>query len=123
MKILICLHTHQNLKHIWNRTFKITSNRQPYPILKFANILYSITPPTKIFFKATLFFSFFHKLKGTVPRDFLHFLLLKRFDLGPIQTGRNGFVTFLAFAKIFNCKVRKWRVHIVNDYADKQIFL
>ena len=46
--------------------------------------------------------------------------LLKRFNLGPIWTGENGFVNFFVLAKIFDSKVRKLHVRVVND---TQIFL
>ena len=63
------------------------------------------------------------RLKGTVSRDFLPFFsLLKRFYLGPILTGRNGFANFFVCVKIFDSKVRKLCVRIVNDYADTQFF-
>ena len=39
-------------------------------------------------------------LKGTVSRDFWPIFLPKRFDLGPIWTGKNGFAIFFVFAKI-----------------------
>ena len=52
---------------------------------------------------------------------FGHFLR-KRFDLGPIWTGENGFASFFVFAKIFDRKVQKSRVRVVNDNADK-VFL
>ena len=61
-------------------------------------------------------------LKEQCHEIFDHFLL-KRFDLGPIRTGENGLVNFFVFAKIFDRKVRKSRVRVVNDYADTQIFL
>ena len=57
-------------------------------------------------------------LEGTVSRDFWPFLfLLKRFDLGPIWTGENGFTHFFVFAKIF-AKNMCLSVSVVNDYAD-----
>ena len=45
--------------------------------------------------------------------------LLKRFDLGPYD----GFTDFFVFAKIYDGKVRKSHVCVVNDYAKTQIFL
>ena len=65
------------------------------------------------------------RLKGAVSRDFGPFFsLLKRFYLGPILTGtsRNGFVNFFVSAKIFDSKVWKLCVHVVNNYADPQFF-
>ena len=40
------------------------------------------------------------RLKGQCHEIFAPFLL-KRFDLGPIWTGKNGFANFFVFAKIF----------------------
>ena len=54
--------------------------------------------------------------------EILTIFLLKRFDLGPIWTGENGFASFFVFAKIFDRKVQKSRVRVVNDNADK-VFL
>ena len=54
-------------------------------------------------------------LRGRVTR-FLTIFLPKRFDLGPILTGENG------FAKIFDRKVKKMCVPVVNDYADMHFF-
>ena len=66
----------------------------------------------------------FH-LTGTVSQDFLSFVLLKRFDLGPIWTGKNSFANFFVFAKIFakNMCLRScclcWHcVSTDNDYAN-----
>ena len=41
---------------------------------------------------------------------------LKRFDLGPIWRGKNGFGNFFVFVKIFNCKVWKSRVRVVFQF-------
>ena len=58
-----------------------------------------------------------------MSRDFWPFLGLKRFDLDPKWIGKNGFTNFFVFAKIFDHKVRKSGVSIVNYYVDTQIFL
>ena len=63
-------------------------------------------------------------LKGTVSQDFLTFFWLKRFDLGPIWTGKNGFANFFVFAKILAKNVcprskREHPVPVVVDYADR----
>ena len=39
--------------------------------------------------------------KGTVSRDLLTIFLLKRFDLGSIWTGENGFANFFVVVNIF----------------------
>ena len=36
-----------------------------------------------------------------MSRDFWQFFLLKKLDLGPIRTGKNGFTNFFVFAKIW----------------------
>ena len=46
-------------------------------------------------------------VKGILSRDFRTFFWLKRFDLGAIWTGKNGFTTFFVFTEIFDHKV--WR--------------
>ena len=46
--------------------------------------------------------------------EILTIFLLKRFDLGPIWTGENGFVNFFVFTKIFFFRYR--RFHILNYY-------
>ena len=57
-------------------------------------------------------------LKETVSRDFWpSFFKHKRFDLGPIWTGKN------VFAEIFDCKVLKSGVCVVKDYAEILDFL
>ena len=43
-------------------------------------------------------------VKVTVSRDLWLFFLLKRFDLGPIWTDKNGLADFFIFAKIFEEK-------------------
>ena len=67
-------------------------------------------------------YPFVQILKGQCHEIFDHFLL-KILDLGPIWTGKTGFATFLILAKIFDRKVKKLRVLVVNDYTDTQIFL
>ena len=64
-------------------------------------------------------------LKWQCHEIFDHFFLLKRFDLGPIWTGKNGFANFFVFAKIFaknvcprSQQIRWHRFSIFNDYAD-----
>ena len=64
-------------------------------------------------------------------------LLVKWFDIGPIWTGKYGFANFFVckkllicreivccwffiFAKIFEHKVRKTGVHVINDYVHKR---
>ena len=43
---------------------------------------------------------YFNQLKGTVSRDFWQFFgELKRFDLGPKWTGKNGFANFFVFCE------------------------
>ena len=64
-------------------------------------------------------------LKGQCHEIFDNFFLLKRFDLGPIWTGKNCFANFFFFSKIFLKNVClhsqllcRNGVSIVNDYAD-----
>ena len=54
-------------------------------------------------------------LKGTVSRDFLPLFWLIRFELGPMWTGKNSFLSFFVFAKMLDCKVWKSSVRIVNN--------
>ena len=54
------------------------------------------------------------KLKGTVTLEFRPIFVLKIFDLRP---GENGFANFSVFMKIFDPKVQKLQVWVVNDYA------
>ena len=63
----------------------------------------------------------YQHLRDSVTR-FSTILLLKIFELGPIWTGENGFENLFVLAKIFDRKVRKSRVRVVNDYAETQIF-
>ena len=63
-------------------------------------------------------------LKGTVSRDFRPFFYLKfrPSHLGPIWIVKNGFANFFVFAKIFDCKVRKSGVRIVNTRRTRNFF-
>ena len=64
-------------------------------------------------------------LKETVSREFSIIFLnfFKRFDLGPIWTGKNCFIpNFFVFANIFDHKVRKSRVSVVNNNMDTSFF-
>ena len=54
------------------------------------------------------------KLKGTVTLEFRPIFVLKIFDLRP---GENGFANFSVFMKIFDPKVQKLQVCVVNDNA------
>ena len=50
--------------------------------------------------------------------------MLKRFNMDPMGTGKNGFGNyFLVFTKIFDRRVRKLRAREVVDYTDTLIFL
>ena len=60
----------------------------------------------------------FLQLKGQCHESFYHFFLLKRFDLGPIWTGKNCFAKFFVFVEIFDRKVQKSGVCVVVDYSD-----
>ena len=57
--------------------------------------------------------------KGTELPAFNTFFLLEWFFLGPLWTSKTVLLTFLA--KIFNSKVKKSNVCIVNNYGDTQI--
>ena len=57
--------------------------------------------------------------KGTELPAFNIFFLLEWFFLGPLWTSKTVLRTFLA--KIFNSKVKKSNVCIVNNYEDTQI--
>ena len=46
--------------------------------------------------------------RGTVSGVLCQFVLLNRFDLGPIWTGENGFANFFVFVKIFAKNVCQW---------------
>ena len=59
-------------------------------------------------------------VKGTVSRDLWPFLWLKRLHMGPIRTGKNGFVNYFIFTKKFVRKVRNSRVRLV-DYEDTEL--
>ena len=61
----------------------------------------------------------------SVERFMTNFVLLKRFELGPIWTGENSFVNFFVFVKIFAknvypCSQRlHWHgVWVIIDYTD-----
>ena len=54
-----------------------------------------------------IFFFLFHFI------SFFGIFMLNRFGLGLIRTNKNGFTNFFVFAKIFDCKVRKIRLHAV----------
>ena len=62
-------------------------------------------------------------LKGTVSRDFRQFFWLKRFDLGPLLRGKNGFAKFFVYSEIFARKALKSGVRVVKDYTDTRFFL
>ena len=62
-------------------------------------------------------------LKGQCHEIFYHFAGLKDLTWAPYEQAKNCFANFFVFAKIFNRKVRKSLVHVVNDYADTLIFL
>ena len=58
-----------------------------------------------------VFAEIFKLLKGQCHEIFHNFFMLKRFDLGPKW---EHFCAFFNFLKIFNCKVRKLHVSILN---------
>ena len=57
--------------------------------------------------------------------EILIFFLLKRFNLGPIRTDKNGFANLFVLRRPqeFDRKVRKLCVREVIDYADMKLFL
>ena len=57
--------------------------------------------------------------------EILIFFLLKRFNLGPIRTDKNGFVNLFVFAKTARIwsQSSKMCVREVIDYADMKLFL
>ena len=60
--------------------------------------------------------------KGKVSRDFLplFFFLSKDSEPGPHLQRVIRFCDFFDFAKIFDYKVRKSHVHVVNNYTNSQ---
>ena len=61
--------------------------------------------------------------KGTVSRDIRPFLLLKSSTWAPYEQAKMVSRNFSFFVEIFDCKVRKLGVRVVNDYADTRFFL
>ena len=81
--------------------------------------------PLSILFPSLRFNHSYHSSSLPTLRPFLplHLFLplplhLRRFDLGSIWTGKNGFAHFFVFAKIFDRKARKSGVRVVVDYVD-----
>ena len=76
-------------------------------------------------FKIILYYFQLDVVKGTMSRDFrpLLFFCLKDSTWAPYKQAKNSFANFFVFAKIFHHKVRKSQIHVVNLYADMQIFL
>ena len=61
------------------------------------------------------------KLKGQCHEIFYHFFGSNYSTYS--RPHMNGFTNIFVYAKIFDCKVRKAGVRVVNDYVDTQIFL
>ena len=81
-----------------------------HPFVIFCN------PKQSNFSKPLLFIlSFFCQQLNSVTRFSTIIFFIDRFNLGSIRTGKDSFTTFVVFAKIFDCEVRKSRVRVVND--------
>ena len=71
-----------------------------------------------------LFFADRFSINATVSPDFRPlFFCWKDSTWNPYEHVKNGFTNFFVFAKIFDRKVRKSQVRVVNNYADTQICL
>ena len=82
------------------------SNRNAFTVIKQTCVSRDVRPRICFPHQASLIneLSLF-RLKGQCHEIFITFLLLKRFDLCPMSTGKNGFVNFYTFAMIFEKNV------------------